>query len=854
MRHKLSAFAFVTIAFLGACSSKYNTLPVQSCTGSSCTTVVNTIPLGCTVTAAGNIAGGTAATLNISALGGTAPYSTTGVSSFTSTASIQKTYPGSTQFQVVKDSLTITDSAGASKACEFTVNVFPPGTTNLNGIACSLNIAGGSSANPKVGQTVNFEMMAIGGSGNFQFEFDPKDGYHFFRGTYAAGVMATAQGTYNGAGIVSPMLSVRDSNYQYTSCSQTVTVRNAPTLQVAASPSTTAAVGSTITLTATATDFLNSSTSYSFSSSDSNVVVTASGNTATVHPNDSLYHKARITVRASNNGDTAEKYIDVEFASLGLSCNVELQTTGNIYTGDEVSFNVATNNGAAEIISFDPGYGGSVVSGQGAIPVRVRYTTGGAKTVRVMARHGASDTPCNNGVELSQSVTVRSPVACTASAPAQSQNGQPITISASIPTGYGYTGNNIRIIEVRSSAGSNFEVTQSPASLSWIGRFGNNGDETFPLYVKVKDFDDPQTRTADCPVIYHRSIVRNPVCSVNFTDPNGVAISSARAHDVVRVRTGNLNGVAAGYERLVLSHAVDNAPPAGFVAVGFPNITNGFRFTRNLGGPVSALAEVRADGNSPVQTCSAGLTLTDSLACNFAKPTRVGSQNTWTHAATTSETGYRGLNIGDYAGDAWTPAVADVTMRAFNKAGNVTYTYDGHGTEPVLQNISANTSQTFRSVYPTNGVYPISGTVVDSYDPIGNSCRDDDAQRLVVDTAQRIVFTRPTAPNNYNYWYNYFNRCAIKLTNGVNRPNQILVNGALHGFAPNETRSIVILSGSNSLTCEVSLATAGDRNPSGWAIADGPQRWDAQLEVDYHAYAPNWSRPQVIATYQLHSM
>ncbi len=88
----------------------------------------------------------------------------------------------------------------------------------------------------------------------------------------------------------------------------------------------------------------------------------------------------------------------------------------------------------------------------------------------------------------------------------------------------------------------------------------------------------------------------------------------------------------------------------------------------------------------------------------------------------------------------------------------------------------------------------------------------------------------------------------------VNRPNQILVNGALHGFAPNETRSIVILSGSNSLTCEVSRATAGDRNPSGWAIADGPQRWDAQLEVDYHAYAPNWSRPQVIATYQLHSM
>jgi len=851
MRNLFSTVTLATTFFLVACSSKYNNLPVQTCTGTGCTSVTTTA-LSCTATAAGNIAGGTAATINITASGGTAPYSTTGVSSFTSTASVQKTFPGSSQFQVVKDSLTVSDSAGNSKVCDYTVNVFPPGTTNLNGIACSLNIAGGSSVNPKVGQTVNFEMMAIGGSGNFQFEFDPKDGYHFYRGTYASGVTATAQGTYNAAGVVSPLLSVRDSNYQYTSCSQTVTVRNAPSLQVAASPSTMAAVGSNITLTATGTDFVNSSTTYTFSSNDSNVVVTGSGNTATVRANDSLYHKARITVRASNQGDTAEKYIDVEFASLGLSCNVELQTTGNIYSGDEVSFNVSTNNGSAEIISFDPGIGGSVISGQGAIPVRVRYTNGGAKTVRVMARHGASDTPCNNGVELSQSLTVRSPVACVASAPAQSQNGQPITVSASIPNGYGYTGNNIRIIEVRSSAGSNFEVTQSPASLSWIGRFGNNGDETFPLYVKVKDFDDPSARTADCPVIYHRSIVRNPVCSVNFTDPNGVAISSARAHDVVKVRTGSLNGVANGFERLVLSHAVDNAPPAGYTAVTFPNITNGFRFTRDFAGPVSALAEVRADGNSPVQSCSAGLQLTDALACNFAKPTRIGNSNIWRHTSSTSETGYQALDAGDYAGNAYQPAVADITMRALNKAGNVTYNFNGHNGAPGVQAVSANSSQLFRPTYPLNGVYPISGSVVDSYDPIGNSCRDDDAARLVVDTAQKAVFTRYLAPNNYNYFY--FNSCSVEITNAGNRPNQILVNGVLQSFSPGQSRTIAILGHSKNLTCEVNLATAGDRNPSGWTMSDGPQRFDAVLKVDYYAYSPAWGLARPVAQYQLHSM
>lgn len=857
--NRISIIALTTLIFvLGACSTKIQK-EVQLCNGAPCPTPTPTtgVALSCGATVAGPIAGGTSATINITASGGTGPYSTTGVSSFTSTASLQKSYPGSSQLQIVDDKVTVADSAGNTKDCTYKVTVYPPGTTNLNGIGCTLTA---SSASPKIGEPVNFTMMAIGGSSSYTFDFDPKNGFNFYHGNYTAGSTATASATYSGAGVVTPTLTVHDSNYQATTCSQTLNVRNLPSVSLTASPSTAAAVGGTITLTATGSDFMSASTTYTFSSSDPNVVVTASGSSATVHPNDQLYHTARISVHASNNGDFADRSVDVTFSVQNLSCQVALATpSAPIYINDDVTFNVTSSTGNLEIQTFDPGYGGSLVSGL-ASPVRVHYTSGGGKTIVVTARDATSRTPCNNGQTINLPITVRSPVACTAIVPQESTNGQAITVGASIPQGYGYTGNNIRIISVNSSAAGNFEVLTSPAGLAWTGRFRNQGDGSFPVYVSVKDYDDPQQRTADCPVVYHHSVIRNPICGLAWTDPDGIIISGARAHDLVRLKTTNLNPVDHGFEYLQISAPVTVPPPTGYVAVTFPNITPGFRLTQNSAGYVDAAAAVKADPYGPAMVCGARLTVSDALACSLSKPSRVGNVNNWRRDGSAYDSGTIALSQGNYDGGGYGNVVANITMNAFNKAGNVSYTFNPHNGGAAQGQISANASVLYQPQYPYNGVYPLTASLVDSFDPIGNTCALNDADkhvvanRLIVDTTQSLHYTRPTGPNGYNYFY--YNSCKINVTNSGNRNNAVYVNGSLLRMNPGETKSYTVYGHTTARTCDATITSAGDRTfyPGTDVLTDGPQRFDVSMTVDYYAYAPDWSFHRVQATYNAHGM
>jgi hypothetical protein len=808
------------------------------------TTTTTTAALSCSASLNGVARSGANVTVSLSLSGGEPPYLVNGTSTtFTGSTTLVRQYTIASLVESVSDSIQVKDKLGASVTCSWRTLVSQNEVSQSGTLGCAI---GATPSSPSAGQTVSFRVMAMGGTAPYFLNLAYGNGYGRSGWSQTGSEVATS--SFPIAGTTASRLEVRDSAGRFGQCFMPMTVRTPPSVSLVASPSQQVGVGETVTLSASAQGFLNPSVSYSFTSSDPGVVITQNGSTATARSADGKYHSAAITVSASSAGESASSSVPLTFALQNVSCEVRRTfPLDDPFVDEDVQFMTLMNGDVVSATSFDPGAGGALQTSASSPVVRVRYGTGGTKTVRVFARDPATLTPCNGGNALTLTVPVRRPVACETVMAASAPNFSNLAVAAAIPVGFSTGPANVKIVSISAPATAGLEILSQASRLNWAIRFRNEG--THAVTVRVRDEGDPSNthNEVDCPVRYHTSTLGTALCSLSFKDHQGLVVSSVRAHNPVTPRVGSTmqNGYVALAPGADAVTSAGGVLDTGFVFKGsFPADTYTLRHTQNSTAPVTAVATVKKILIAGQQAlCSAQLSFTAPLSCSLAKTESeilVANRVSLVHDGITGE---RGFSDSYYLKDGvvgfQTRGTATQVTTA-NSQGAIRYALGFSGLPSVIQ-ASNSTSVSLTGQFSANGVYALRADVTDSLDNIGNRCELDDANktiaqnRLVVNSMQDIFFQKQGGAS-----FVFGEYCRLWVTNRGNRNNAIwhfnpLIStiphtGDLHNIGVNQTKSVDLFRSGSQCAIRVK-ALGAHKYLSTDLLPNGPVPFDLRLEV-----------------------
>jgi hypothetical protein len=436
--------------------------------------------------------------LTVTASNGTAPYSIQGVSgTFGSFTNISRTYTNNSSNQVVvNDSVTVADANSNTGSCAFSVTVAAASSGGLTPSAISCNMTLSSQA-PEVNTNTVITVDATGGSGSLTFS-------SLSAGTNATLVSAlretssteaTATVDYTQTGSETASVLVTDQAGDQASCGVVFGVRPAPTVTIAASPSTTVAYNQPIGLGASTANFLHVPT-ITFSTTEQGISLVPNGPVATVTATDFQAHNSFVVkAQAQDGSDVATGSITLSIqAALPLSCTmVPDSATHNI--GDNVNVTVTASDGEALVIGPVTAADGTLLTPAGINPFTLRFPTSGQKPISATATSATTGRSCNNGAALTAQVTISPALTCSVSfAQASPVLGQWVIVSAVLPSGYPAGTASITSITSSSNAGLAVAGYSDNTDLNaWVA-FDAQAAGTFPVNVTVQS-QNGQTAT-----------------------------------------------------------------------------------------------------------------------------------------------------------------------------------------------------------------------------------------------------------------------------------------------------------------------------------------------------------------------
>lgn len=440
--------------------------------------------------------------INLQVTGGSIPYSYSGiVGNFLSQVTVSDTFENSgvTNIQVTRTYL-IADSIGSSTLCSLTVTVVPDVAPSA--LACAFSVY---NQGAPVGTLINLGVTVSGGVA-------PYNSSLYTAGADSTSSVLTQTGTgdfsayvfYGVAGLKTASVRMTDSVGTAVTCSQVVTVIGAPSVSVAASPSSTVVSGSSITLTAQTSNFGSTLPTINFSTTNGGVTFTAVGNTIVVGTTDGQARTIIVNVEASTATQQATTAITLTFTAPAQNLNCSLShLTGFYQVGDIVTFNVSTLLGQSLALTTLSAQDGTVLDYLGASHARVRFNSAGYKTVSATASSISTGALCNGGATLTDNVTILGVTPTTLSCSAvttynPSYRGEFFLARAVVPAGVGV--GTVRLVDIKTSWSAQTSYSYYNDATSSYMAIYNVG--SFPIALTVRDSAGNEATCSTTQVIY----------------------------------------------------------------------------------------------------------------------------------------------------------------------------------------------------------------------------------------------------------------------------------------------------------------------------------------------------------------
>jgi hypothetical protein len=365
---------------------------------------VGGLALSCSAEVSGVAPSGQAVPVKVKAAGGVGPYAILSTTiGFESETVWSRTYTNASSQNIVQiDTVAVKDAAGLVTQCNFPVTVAPANSAGTT-LSCTLLA---TPTTPVANQNASFIASASGGVAPYVFS-------EFLAGTdslivsalaSASSTSASATAKYSTAGLKSASVKLTDNAGTLVTCTRSLTVSNAPGVQVVSSPATSAVAGSSITLTASANDF-SGTPSYTFTTTRSGVGIAVNGNSAVV-TSSSAQAAFDVLVTATSGAQSASQTVSLTFtASSSLACSIT-HRAGVLYVGDSINFDVAATSGEALQITYFATHSDGVVTSSANASRTVQYSMPGVKTVLVQAQSISTGARCQAGGVLSGTVEI----------------------------------------------------------------------------------------------------------------------------------------------------------------------------------------------------------------------------------------------------------------------------------------------------------------------------------------------------------------------------------------------------------------------------------------------------------------
>lgn len=414
----ICGFTLLTILSCGGASRK-----LLCSAGSTDTNCLLTMPaptatalpaskLSCSVNASkSSVLNGESITLNISALGGKAPYWVpSAISNFASNTAIPVSFTNTgTTDRVIAHTVQIGDSTGGIASCTVSITVRPQGSAG--GLGCSI---AASKENISVGETITFTVTASGAA-DFTFSnLEIQSGWSV-QLSKQNGTVANSALVFANPGTRNLTTRVQAAGAEV-SCAKVISVSR-PNLTVVLNPSSaTLPIGDVLLVRAVASGFDSAlPINYAFESSEPGISILASGDTAQVRVADGRFHRFDLRVRAFNSSGSAAQsvIVPIQFSSnVLLACEI---VPGAMAADGSISFQIATMASFGSVAPFDsllieefnPGPGAVKTSFGMTNPISYRFSGTGLQTVYARARSAISGTPCFGGAAFSRTIRLR---------------------------------------------------------------------------------------------------------------------------------------------------------------------------------------------------------------------------------------------------------------------------------------------------------------------------------------------------------------------------------------------------------------------------------------------------------------
>src|SRR3989338_8446543 len=369
--------------------------------------------LSCTASPSmSSVGDGESFSLNISAMGGTAPYSVPSfISSLASVTAFSWRFPntGSTERQV-SDVVRIVDRSGTSVECAFSVTVRPRQIATAPQCSIATN-----KEQISVGETIHFVLTATGATEATFGRLELQTGWAVDT-TRSSPTEARASIVFSRAGTRTVLARVSAAGREST-CTKTILVQ-APQIQVVLNPaSPTILINQPLLVRVESSGFdPNAPINYAFETSEPGLSIHPNGNSAEIRAADGRYHRFDLTVRASStSGAVAQPVVisNIVFTSDPvLTCRIE---PGPMLSDGSIPFRVVAISplnvvDELMITEFNAGPGAILTSPIVTNPVSFRFSGTGMQLVHARARSIATNTPCFNGAPFSALVRLRAPL------------------------------------------------------------------------------------------------------------------------------------------------------------------------------------------------------------------------------------------------------------------------------------------------------------------------------------------------------------------------------------------------------------------------------------------------------------